>query len=220
MWSGKWQSFCLGLNVLTVGRLSSVYRTNNFRKSFLVSISHETWWRHQMETFSALLALCVGNPPVPVNSPHKGQWRGALMFSLICARINDWVNNHEAGDLRRHRGHYDVSVMYFRGFCSACCCNYIVSFSMIHVSTCIHVMLRGVVLQFVRSDENKDGQSINRPINQSINQSIKFYRAASLTPGKLVCSEVLLNRLSPGSIFLYLGPLLLSWINFNPNMDK
>ena len=24
----------------------------------------------------------------PVNSPHKGQWRGALMFSLICAWIN------------------------------------------------------------------------------------------------------------------------------------
>ena len=44
-------------------------------------------------------------------SPHKGQWRGALMFSLISARINNWVNNREAGDLRRHRGHYDVSVM-------------------------------------------------------------------------------------------------------------
>ena len=70
-----------------------------------------TWWRHQMETFSALLALCAGNSPVPVNSPHKGQWRGALMFSLICAWINGWVNNREAGDLGRHRGHYDVNVM-------------------------------------------------------------------------------------------------------------
>ena len=47
----------------------------------------------------------------PVNSPHKGQWRGALMFSLICAGINDWVNNREAGDLRRNRAHYDVIVM-------------------------------------------------------------------------------------------------------------
>ena len=47
----------------------------------------------------------------PVNSPHKGQWRGALMFSLICARINGWVNNGEAGDLRCHRAHYDVIVM-------------------------------------------------------------------------------------------------------------
>ena len=49
----------------------------------------------------------------PVNSPHKGQWRGALMFSSICARINGWVNNGEAGDLRRHRVHYDVIVMWF-----------------------------------------------------------------------------------------------------------
>ena len=47
----------------------------------------------------------------PVNSPHKGQWRGAWMFSLISIWINGWVNNHEAGDLRRYRGHYDVIVM-------------------------------------------------------------------------------------------------------------
>ena len=30
---------------------------------------------------------------LPVHSTHKGQWRGALMFSLICAWINGWVNN-------------------------------------------------------------------------------------------------------------------------------
>ena len=47
----------------------------------------------------------------PVNSPHKGQWRGPLMFSLICAWIHSWVNNGEAGDLRHHRSHYDVTVM-------------------------------------------------------------------------------------------------------------
>ena len=68
-----------------------------------------SWWRHQKETFSALLAIFAGNSPV--NSPHKGQWRGALKFSLICARINGWVNNGEAGDLRHHRAHYDVIVM-------------------------------------------------------------------------------------------------------------
>ena len=51
-----------------------------------------------------------------VNSPHKGQWRGALMFSLICAWIYGWVNNRKAGDLRRHCAQYDVTVMvyYFR----------------------------------------------------------------------------------------------------------
>ena len=43
---------------------------------------------------------------------HKGQWRGALMFSLICAWINGWVNNREAGDLLRHRAHDDVNVMF------------------------------------------------------------------------------------------------------------
>ena len=47
----------------------------------------------------------------PVNSPHKGQWRGALMSSLISARLNGWVNNRKAGDLRRYDAHYDAIVM-------------------------------------------------------------------------------------------------------------
>ena len=44
----------------------------------------------------------------PVNSPHKGHWRGALMFSLIYGWTNGWVNNRKAGDLRHHRAHYDA----------------------------------------------------------------------------------------------------------------
>ena len=48
----------------------------------------------------------------PVNSPHKGQWRGALLFPLICVWINGWVSNREAGDLRRYRAHHYVIVMY------------------------------------------------------------------------------------------------------------
>ena len=46
-----------------------------------------------------------------VNSPHKGQWRGASMLSLICIWISGWVNNREADDLRRYRAHYDVIVI-------------------------------------------------------------------------------------------------------------
>ena len=52
-----------------------------------------------------------------VNSPHKDQWCGALVLSLICAWINGWVNNREAGDLRCHGARYDVTVM----FTEICC---------------------------------------------------------------------------------------------------
>ena len=69
-----------------------------------------SWWRHQMETFSALLAICVGNSPV--NSRHKGQWRGPLIFTLIYAWINAWVNIGKTGDLRRQRAHSDIMVMF------------------------------------------------------------------------------------------------------------
>ena len=64
-------------------------------------------WKH----FPRYWPFVRGIHRSPVNSPHKGQWRGALMFTLICARINGWVNNGEAGDLRRYRVHYDVTVM-------------------------------------------------------------------------------------------------------------
>ena len=50
----------------------------------------------------------------PVNSFHRGQWRRALMFSLICTWTYGWVNIRDAGDLRRHRDHYDVTVMQWR----------------------------------------------------------------------------------------------------------
>ena len=89
-----------------------------------------------MEIFSALLAFCAGNTPVPVNSPHKGQWRGALMFSLICAWANSWVNNRDAGDLRRHHAHYDVTVMisvaasYLHLQCRTENCRLVTSFSL------------------------------------------------------------------------------------------
>ena len=64
-------------------------------------------WKH----FPRYWPFVRGIHRSPVNSPLKGQWRGALLFSLICARINDWINNREAGDLRRHCVHYDVIVM-------------------------------------------------------------------------------------------------------------
>ena len=64
-------------------------------------------WKH----FPRYWPFVRGIHQPPVNSPHKGQWREALMLSLICVGINDWLKNREAGDLRRYRGHYDVTVM-------------------------------------------------------------------------------------------------------------
>ena len=58
------------------------------------------WWRHQMETFPCYWPFVWGIHRWPVNSPHKGQWRGALIFYLICVWTNVWVNNGDAGDLR------------------------------------------------------------------------------------------------------------------------
>ena len=66
-------------------------------------------WKH----FPRYLSFVRGIHRSPVNSPHKGQWRGALMFSLKSLWIIVWVNNREAGDLRCYiyRAHSDVIVM-------------------------------------------------------------------------------------------------------------
>ena len=51
-------------------------------------------WKH----FPRYWSFVWGIHQWPVNSPHKGQWHRALIFSLICTWINGWVNNCEAGD--------------------------------------------------------------------------------------------------------------------------
>ena len=65
----------------------------------------QTWITAQGLAIIMLLAICAGN------SPGTDQWRGALMFAFICVWINGWVNNREAGGLRRYRAHYDVTIM-------------------------------------------------------------------------------------------------------------
>ena len=41
------------------------------------------------------------------------------MFSSICSWTNGWANNRDAGDLRHHRAHYDVTVMSHANY--TCC---------------------------------------------------------------------------------------------------
>ena len=74
-----------------------------------INISHHDVikWKH----FPRYWPFVRGIHRSPVNSPRIGQWRGALMFTLIYAQIKGWVNNREAGDLRRYRGHNDVTVI-------------------------------------------------------------------------------------------------------------
>ena len=75
------------------------HNDRNRRKSPILRFPHDDVikWKH----FPRNWPFVRGIHRSPVNSPHKGQWRGALMISLICVWLNDWVNNREAGDLRR-----------------------------------------------------------------------------------------------------------------------
>ena len=82
-------------------------------EQFSPGVWFKSWWHNQIETVLALLALLSGEFTGHRWIPLTGQWRGALMFSLICAWTKGCANNWDAGDLRSHRAHYDVSVMVF-----------------------------------------------------------------------------------------------------------
>ena len=81
----------------------------SFSTHLILTFSHDDVikWKH----FPRNWPFVRGIHRSPVISPHKGQWRGALMYYLICAWTNGWANNREAGDLRRHHAQYDVKVM-------------------------------------------------------------------------------------------------------------
>ena len=64
-------------------------------------------WKH----FPCYWPFVRGIHRWPVDSPHKGQWRWALMFSLMCACTNDWANTPDTCVLRRHVALCDVTVM-------------------------------------------------------------------------------------------------------------
>ena len=96
-------ALCEGNPWVTGGFPSQRWVTRSFDVFFDLRLIK---WKH----FPRCWVFVRGIHRSPLNSPHKGQWRRALMFSLIC----DWptgVNSLDAGDLRCHRAHYDLTVM-------------------------------------------------------------------------------------------------------------
>ena len=114
----------IGLNhILLASSYRSAYTSGynslkpDWEVSWLLSLNAvhvvASWWRHQMETFSTLMAFCAGNSPVTGEFP--AQWpvtRSFDVFFDLCLN-KCWVNNREAGDLRCHCTHYVVTVMFY-----------------------------------------------------------------------------------------------------------
>ena len=95
-------------------KLINVFITKKWTRchwSEIIRIAHDDViiWKHFQRYWSFVRKIHRS----PVNSPHKGQWRWALIFSLSCVWTNGWANTREAGDLRRHRAPYDVIIMAF-----------------------------------------------------------------------------------------------------------
>ena len=126
MLSGNWRPFCLSLNVL---RSDNILARSRWQVITWRLWSRSTWQDplHSMVFLkhASMMTSSNGNILRVTGhlcgeftghrwiSPHKGQWCGALMLSLICPWIKVWVNNGEAGDLRRNHTHYKVTVMRY-----------------------------------------------------------------------------------------------------------
>ena len=108
-------------------------------------------WKH----FPRYWLFVRGIHRSPVNSPHKGQWRGALMFCLVCVWINGWINNREAGDLRRYRANYDVTVMNWTFLIDRAAVDEI----------CGCPILKWIVLISIKSNSSSNGYLSDMPID-------------------------------------------------------
>ena len=106
-WVNMWREFTEGPT------MQNKAQYNNRRGYFMGYAKRLLWhddvmkWKH----FSRYWPFFRGIHRSPVDSHEKGQWRGALMFSLICTWTNGWANNRDTEDLRRHCSDYDVTVM-------------------------------------------------------------------------------------------------------------
>ena len=100
--------FVLGIDVLTKV-LPEVRMFTNCRLSDRYELhNYVTKWKY----FPRYWPFVRGIHRSPLSSPHKGQWRGALMFSSISVRTNGSVHNRDTGDLRRHHTRNNVIVMH------------------------------------------------------------------------------------------------------------
>ena len=118
---GHWHGiYCLHNAITKVGDISDLINTTPVWVIYGY-VSDGAWgkieyhddvikWKH----FPCYWPFVWGIHQSLVNSPHKGQWRGALMLSLIYAWTSCWVNNRYACDLRCHCTHFDVTVMSYK----------------------------------------------------------------------------------------------------------
>ena len=76
-------------------------------------IGYVSWWRHQIETFFRVTGPLNGEFTGHRWIPHTKASDAELWCLLWSAPwINGWINNREAGGLKRHRAHHDVIVMF------------------------------------------------------------------------------------------------------------
>ena len=100
--------------------LGQSVRSKNTDPNDLSDFSFQIWIRsYSIYIPLHMIIICSIDTDI-VFSLHICQWRGALMFSLICGSTNGWANNRDAANLRRHRSHYDVTVMTLRGKWDLC----------------------------------------------------------------------------------------------------
>ena len=98
-------------------RYNTTIKTCKARSMCIFHRTHctEVWpWRDDVIKWKQFLrhwSFVRGIHRSPMDSPHRGHQRRALMISLICVWTNVWANTRDAGDLRHHRTHYDVIVM-------------------------------------------------------------------------------------------------------------
>ena len=97
-------SWCSQRYFITVQQSEATLKWRN------ISHDNDINWEH----FPRYRPFVTGIHWSLVDSPHKGQWHRVFMFSWICPWTNGWTNSQDVGDLKRHRAHYCVTIMWIQ----------------------------------------------------------------------------------------------------------
>ena len=146
--------------------------------------------------------LCGNSPVTAVNSPHKGQWRGALMSSLICTWTDSWANNGDAGDLRRYRAHCDVIVMKY----------FLLELHWPHNWNPHPVTQGPATIHYVDAGEKEISPLEIKVDTYCVQSQLCFLDGFPENCRQLILPVVI--------YYIPMGPLIRTWVDFNPNMDK
>ena len=157
----------------------------------------QTLWRHQMETFSALLALCAGNSPATGEFPSQSPvTRSFDVFFALCLNkrsskqsLGWWFETPSRSSWRHCNGHRDdqlcVPCSMSHAICTRFCCAF---FCLCYRSSRIHAIYWAILFRIASGHMTAYGYPIVNEVNlKDMDKNIYWLSTTKHNGARIVC---------------------------------